>query len=414
MTRIVMTAMPASGHVNPSAPLVRELVGRGIDVTFYATEQFRPLAESLGAEFRAYPENAISSDVIAEATSQGGSAKVVQRLLETTPTLLRFLQSRLREEPMPDAVMFDSNALWGRMLATRLARPAVSLMTTIVMGSSAIRALRARELLPVVWESAAALPGNLSARRRLRRDAGRGLVPPSPMFPTRGDLTIFPIPWWMQPSDDRRDASCHYVGPSIEHEVRTEEADPELVSILNRTDPLVVVSLGTLHAFDVSFFRSCIDAFGSLPVKVLLVVGRATDPATLGPTPSNIIVRGIVPQLEVLRRAAVFVTHGGMNSVLEALHFGVPMVVIPQQLEQLLIGQAVADRGAGYVLRHQLSGRDAPTREVRAAVESLLHDPSYTAAVRSLATTLHDGGGVAVAADHIERLLGVAASTDDP
>ncbi|MEU6700477.1 macrolide family glycosyltransferase [Pseudonocardia sp. NPDC046786] len=405
MPQVIMAAMPAWGHINPSAPLVRELTDRGIGVTFYATEQFRPLVESTGAEFRAYPVGAISPEVIAEATGRGGSAKVVQRILEATPILLPFLQSRLREEPTPDAVMFDSNALWGRMLATSIARPAVSLMTTIFVGSSAFRALRARELLPVVRESVAALPGTLNARHRLRRGAGRGLLPPSPMFPTRGDLTIFPIPEWMQPPDDRRDTSCHYAGPSIEHGVRTEETDPELANLLERTNPLVVVSLGTLHAFDEGFFRSCVDAFSSLPANVLLVVGPNTDPARLGPTPSNIIVRSVIPQLKVLRHAAVFVTHGGMNSVLEALHFGVPMVAIPQQVEQLLIGQAIADRGAGHVLRHHLGGRDVPPGKVRTAVESLLLDPSYTTSARSLAATLHTGGGAKLAADRIERLL---------
>lgn len=71
-----------------------------------------------------------------------------------------------------------------------------------------------------------------------------------------------------------------------------------------------------------------------------------------------------MPLLAALRQAAVFVTHGGMNSVLEGLHFGVPMVIIPQQVEQFLIGQAVADSGAGLVLRHHLSGRKIDTREL--------------------------------------------------
>src|SRR5699024_9718819 len=136
--------------------------------------------------------------------------------------------------------------------------------------------------------------------------------------------------------------------------------------------------------------------------NALLVVGSATDPATLGPTPTNVIVRRFVPQLEALRHAAVFVTHGGMNSVLEALHFGVPMVVIPQQVEQLLIGQAVADRGAGIVLRHHLSRVDIKAEQIRASVETLLHEASHTASARSLAADLHEGGGAEAAADHIE------------
>ena len=405
VTRIVFTAMPASGHVNPSAPLVRELIHRGFDVEFYATEQFRPLAESLGAEFRAYPEDTISSAVIAKATIEGGSTKVVQRLLESTPTLLEFLQSQLHEDP-PDAVMFDSNALWGRMLATSLDRPAISLMTTMFVGSATLRALRARELLSAVRESVTAVPGTLRARRRLLRGVDPGLLPASPVFPTRGELTLFPIPEWMQAPDPRRDASCHFVGPSIEAAARTEESDPDLEAVLSGADPLVVVSLGTLHAGGQDFFRSCIEAFAPLPANVLLAVGVSTDPAVLGQAPSNIIVRRVIPQLEALRHAAVFVTHGGMNSVLEALHFGVPMVVIPQQVEQLLIRLTVADRGAGCVLRPHLSRRGIPTGQLSAAVESLLHEPSYTACARSLAATLHEGGGAETAADHVERLLG--------
>src|SRR5690554_8228797 len=105
--------------------------------------------------------------------------------------------------------------------------------------------------------------------------------------------------------------------------------------------PLVVVSLGTLHSGGDDFFRSCIDAFAALPANVLRVVGRATDPADFQSPSSNIVVRAVVPLLAALRQAAVFVTHGGMNSVMEGLHFGVPMVVIPQQVEQFLIGQAV-------------------------------------------------------------------------
>lgn len=404
MSRIVMIAMPAAGHVNPSVPLVRELVRRGNDVTFYVTEEFRTVAEQIGATFRAYPDGTISSNVIADANAQGGSAKVVQRLLEATRKLLPLLESELRKDP-PDAIMFDSNALWGRMLATSLRRPAISLMTTILVNASVFRSLTARERLAVVWETATSLPGTLGARRRLLQSVGRDLLPSSPVFPTRGDLTIFPIPAWIQSPDDRCDASSRFVGPSIDTALRTEEIDGQLERLLMDDTPLVVVSLGTLHSGGDDFFRSCIDAFAALPANVLLVVGRATDPADFQSPSSNIVVRAVVPLLAALRQAAVFVTHGGMNSVMEGLHFGVPMVVIPQQVEQFLIGQAVADRGAGLVLRHHLSGQKIGAAELQATVKALLEDSSYTASARTLAATLRDGGGAMEAADQIEHLL---------
>ncbi|WP_147917702.1 macrolide family glycosyltransferase [Ruania zhangjianzhongii] len=407
-----MTAMPAAGHVNPSAPLIGELVERGVDVAYYATEEFRPLVERLGAEFCAYPERTISSGVIAEATRDGGPPKVAQRLFESTRLVVPFLQAELRDRP-PGAVMFDSNALWGRIVATSLGLPAISLMTTMRIGASELRALSARESLPLIRETFAALPGLLQARRRLRRDVGAGLLPPSPILPAQGDLTIFPLPEWMQPDSDRNDPTCHYVGPSIATDTRTEEADSPLRELLRRNEPLVVVSLGTLHSGGEDFFRSCVEAFAALPATVLLVVGRRTDPPAPESLPPNVAVRSVVPQLEVLQHAAVFVTHGGMNSVLEALQLGVPMVIIPQQVEQLCIGAAVADRGAAIVLRHHLHGRKIGAEELRTTVRALLSRKSYRAGAKALEQSLHTGGGAAAAADQIERLLPGAAPSAD-
>jgi MGT family glycosyltransferase len=142
-----------------------------------------------------------------------------------------------------------------------------------------------------------------------------------------------------------------------------------------------------------------------LPARVLLAVGSHTDPARLGPPPANTMVRASIPQVEVLRRTAVFVTHGGMNSALEGLASGVPLVVIPQQFEQLVIGQAVAERGAGVVLRHNLSNRPVPPAELRAAVERALTDPRYRTSAKAVADTVSEGGGPHAGAEAIQHLL---------
>src|SRR5688500_10623940 len=112
MSRIVMAGMPAAGHVNPSLPLVRELVRRGVQVTYYTGAEFRESVELTGAEFRSYPAGTISADDIAEATRSGSSARVVVRGLDATQSLLPFLLTELQAE-RPDAVAFDSNAVWG-------------------------------------------------------------------------------------------------------------------------------------------------------------------------------------------------------------------------------------------------------------------------------------------------------------
>jgi MGT family glycosyltransferase len=404
MTRIVLTGMPAAGHVNPSLPIVHELVGRDIEVTYYSTEQFRGAIERTGAEFHPYPAGTITAHDIAEATSAGSPVRVVARCLASTEILVPFLQAELRRDP-PDAVAFDSNAIWGHLTAKSLHLPTISLMTTMLLGTDGFRSQTAGELFQFVRAAVRDIPAVLAARQRVVRRFGKELFPPRPAFPTLGDVTLFPIPRWLQRPDPRIDERCHYIGATIDPGAHGSDIDAELAAHLDGPEPLVLVSLGTLHSGTDAFFRTCFDVLADLPARILIAVGSHTDPARLGSPPPNTLVRASVPQVEVLRRTAVFVTHGGMNSTLEGLANGVPLVVIPQQFEQLLIGQSVAERGAAVVLRQNLSNRPVPPGELRAAVARTLTDSSPRAAAKALADTIGEGGGAPAGVQAIKDLL---------
>lgn len=68
MSKIVFVEMPAYGHVNPTLPVVQELVRRGEQVIYYVAEEFRPQIEQVGATFRPYPAGILTSSEIAAAT----------------------------------------------------------------------------------------------------------------------------------------------------------------------------------------------------------------------------------------------------------------------------------------------------------------------------------------------------------
>jgi MGT family glycosyltransferase len=70
----------------------------------------------------------------------------------------------------------------------------------------------------------------------------------------------------------------------------------------------------------------------------------------LGDIPANCLVQQFVPQLEILQRASLFITHGGMNSVNEAHSYNVPLVIVPQTADQHLIAKRVEKLGAGKQL----------------------------------------------------------------
>lgn len=108
--------------------------------------------------------------------------------------------------------------------------------------------------------------------------------------------------------------------------------------------PIVYISLGSIIS-DKSFYRKCIKAFGDKDVSVILNTGKV-DPASLGSIPDNIYAFSFVPQIEVLSHADVFLTHCGMNSINEALCFGVPMVAIPFMNDQITNAEQLVKLGA--------------------------------------------------------------------
>ena len=113
--------------------------------------------------------------------------------------------------------------------------------------------------------------------------------------------------------------------------------------------------------------------------------------------PPNFIVESDVPQLEVLQRVSVFVTHGGMNSVSESLYYGVPVVVIPQMGEQAIVGRKVEELGAGLYL-----AKEAATAEkLRESVQQLLAEDGFRRQAAAVRESFQDAGGVARAADAI-------------
>jgi MGT family glycosyltransferase len=161
------------------------------------------------------------------------------------------------------------------------------------------------------------------------------------------------------------------------------------------------VSLGTVHNLKQDFYRQCFKAFAELPCHVVMSVGKDTDIAALGPIPVNFTVRNRVPQLEVLKRTRVFVSHGGMNSINESLYFGVPLVMVPQQVEQGFNARRVEKLGAGRLLKSEKITVDS----LREAVSQVLQDERYRQNAAQLGQQMQGLGGYARAVDEILRFV---------
>jgi UDP:flavonoid glycosyltransferase YjiC (YdhE family) len=116
----------------------------------------------------------------------------------------------------------------------------------------------------------------------------------------------------------------------VDHD-RAEEPVPDGI---DPAKPLVYCSLGSAAEIYPHAGR-CFAAVVAMSVarpdwQVVLHVADWEGP--LPALPVNLIVRRRVPQLALLRRAAAMVTHGGTNSIIECVAYGVPMVVVSSGL----------------------------------------------------------------------------------
>jgi UDP:flavonoid glycosyltransferase YjiC (YdhE family) len=193
-------------------------------------------------------------------------------------------------------------------------------------------------------------------------------------------------------------AGLHYTGPFVDHGQR-----PEVEFPWGRLDgrPLIYASMGTLQNGSEAVFRMMAKACAGLDAQLLISLGGGLDPARLGKLAGNPLVVSFAPQLEILKRAALVITHAGLNTVLESLCEGVPLVAVPLANDQPGVAARVKARGACVVVpRHRLN-----VARLRKAVLLVLQDDRYREAARVLQRTIQPMDGPGRAADLIEQVL---------
>jgi MGT family glycosyltransferase len=413
MSRIAIVNVGMHGHVNPTLGFTEELIRRGHEVIYFTDAEFAPQVERTGAQLIDY-----GSSVGKQSAARGlavlagknpwtvGGSFVEQRFKELEATLPSLLEHLGRTRP--DVIVYSFISQAARLAAQRLGIPGVMFYTTYASNDhfDLISQMFSKHLQISAEETAdlQARLDELTARHGVARLAAASLSNP----PAAVNLVFMPRSF--QPQGDTFDDRFHFVGPCL------RATEPRLPAGLvpPGAAPLVLVSLGTVFNAWPSFYKDCLTAFGHKPYRVVMALGPAVDPATLGELPPNVSVRPHLPQLALLQQADLFVSHGGMNSTMEALYHGVPLVVIPQMEEQELTARRIDELSLGRFLH-----RDHVTAESLAtAVSELLDSSKVRQTMDATQAEVRQSGGTSRAADLIERTAAGAsdrvagASTD--
>jgi MGT family glycosyltransferase len=169
----------------------------------------------------------------------------------------------------------------------------------------------------------------------------------------------------------------------------------------------VYASLGTLQNGSEDIFRIIADGCAGLDAQLLISLGGGLDPERLGILSGDPVVVKYAPQLEIVKLAAAVITHAGLNTTLESLAEGVPLVCIPMGNDQPGVAARVAARGAGVVVpRRRLNAK-----RLRSAVRAVLKDEKYRSAAREMKAAILRVDGLERAADIIEDALKIRVPT---
>jgi MGT family glycosyltransferase len=383
MTRFTFVTWDGGGNTPPSIGIAQELKQRGHEVVFAGYETQRKRFEARGFPLVALRRSGsfdfYGTHHIAERIPFIAHVWACPEHLDDVPDAV--------EETSADALVVDF-MMQGALTATRrLSIPVAVLAHSSITG-----------LVPPPDSPMGA--ARLAATNRLREQAGLSAL-------TRlndgwaGQPTLVTTIPELDPAAADADTLVRYVGPIFER-LPDKSWDSPWKDGDDR--PLVLVSFTTTGLWDQrERIRNTLDALSDEPVRVLVT---AADPGDIGAIPTNAAIRQFVPHAAVLPSAAVTVTHAGHGTVSASLAHGVPIVALPNSsADQPFLAARLQELGAGLALDGE-SGPDA----IRSAVQTVMTQPSYATAAKTLADAIHATPGVNGAATELERLALAASS----
>ena len=384
--KILFINLPYQGHVIPTIGLIKELTKQGNQVTYLLPFEWKAWLDGTGADFVGYRNHKKLSEQIKNAY-----AKAEQMIQEY------------------DLVIYEQFFFLGKHLAEKNNKPVVRIFTAPVTNEKLMQEyINAGGPLGIFrykwigrnWTKSVAkgIP--------LKTDCWLDEIVQNPP-----DLNlVYTLDEYQPYREEFEGEKYKFLGASVyDRERETFESDKtarkvswHLVDKGNR--PLIYISLGTVIKGGVSFFKKCIEAFKTEEVTVILSVGNQFDSSKLGKVPEHIKVYPSVLQLSVLSQADVFVTHGGMNSVSEALVYGVPMVVIPFMADQPTNARRIEELGVGK----RLDYKKISSETLREMVMDVLADRSIKGNVARMKDKMEkcpgNLGGVKYILDYYEKV----------
>ncbi|WP_341525303.1 glycosyltransferase [Nostoc sp. UHCC 0302] len=415
MTHFGVLCLASAGHLNPMTTLARELQQRGHRVTLFGVPDVRPQALIAGIEFWPIGESEFPAGSMPQLFAQLGKLSGLPAMRYTVNWFKQVSTMTFRDVPPAikaagvEALLIDQAVVGAGSIADFLDIPFVSVCNALMFNQE-------EGVPPFVtpWNYNPSLWALL--RNRVGYSVFNRILQPIrkvveefrqiknlPAYTSYDDVYSKLAQVSQQPREfefPRRDLpqSFHFTSPFIDAACR----EPVFFPFEKLTgQPLIYASMGTLQNRQQHIFRCIAEACVGLDAQLIISLGGALNPESLLKMPGTPLLVSHAPQLELLKKATLTITHAGLNTALESLSNGVPMVAIPITNDQPAVAARISWIGAGEVL--QPSSLSVP--KLRAAIKRVLSKVSYKNNAIRLQEAIHLTKGVSKAADIIEQAI---------
>lgn len=298
-------------------------------------------------------------------------------------------------------MLYEGFFVYGKTLADRLRLPSIRLNSIFAYTPKVLETITATG----GWHVSLMLKGGLALKLLSRLMRRRGLIESDDLvremvanLPTM--TYVYTAESFQMDHESLPADRFHFIGPSLDGRPRTDETVDRLAEEAGNR-PIIYASLGTLFNDFTKFYLDCIRAFGDQPVEVVMAVGSRFDRSKLGRIPGNFHIYDSVNQLAVLDHASLFITHGGMNSVNEALYSQVPMVLVPMADDQPVVAGRVQELELGRVIRRQ----DLSSKTLAHTAREVMNSQRFRESLAAMATEMKSSGGNTRLASELDDLL---------
>lgn len=417
MTHFGLLCPATTGHLNTMTTLGYELKQRGHRVTLVGTLDAQAKTQVAGLAFHAIGESAFPLGAMANSLSELGQLSgleafryTVDLFKQQTGVLLEEAPAAIRQVGV-EALLIDQIAFGGSTVAHHLAVPFVSVCSALMVNRdpyvppfntpwrySPSPLAKFRNQLGYTLLTRAAKPITDVVSDYRQRWHLPAFTHPEDAFSKLAQICQQP-PEFEFPRQNL--PPCfHFTGP---YSNPLSRAPIEFPWEKLTGQPLIYGSLGTVQNRLAHVFRAIAAACQDLDAQLVLVLGGGMTTEALGHLPGRPLVVNYAPQLDLLQRASLTITHAGLNTTLESLSNGVPMVAIPIANDQPGVAARIAWTGTGEVV--PLKGIDSG--KLRVAIEKVLGNPSYKANAIRLQDAIRQAGGVNQAATIVEGAIGL-------